>query len=122
MTEVHANLNDLAFRAESGDPSAQYSLGVIYLLGEAVGQDLAAANKWLGQAAHQQHPEAQVLAAKIAANPLAPLFPEPGNDNSANRSAYDAVIRSLGRIVRRREPAGRSAALSKFRIRFKVRF
>lgn len=46
--------------AERGDPSAQYSLGLLYYRGEGVLPDLAAAAKWYRRAADQGDPDAQL--------------------------------------------------------------
>lgn len=50
MTKLPINLGELAFQAEGGDKSAQYRLGVLFLLGESVEQDLDAAHRWLAKA------------------------------------------------------------------------
>jgi len=44
-------LTELAYQAESGDAQAQYRLGVLFLLGERVEQDLGAARRWFHAAA-----------------------------------------------------------------------
>jgi TPR repeat protein len=64
--QAEHTLSDLAFRAEGGDVSAQYRLGVLFLLGEVVEQDLHAAHRWLIRAADQQYPGALLLAEKLA--------------------------------------------------------
>ena len=58
---------ELAFRAESGDAGAQFQLGMLFLLGEGVDQDLAAAHRWMRRAAEANHPGAQILARRLAA-------------------------------------------------------
>lgn len=50
MTKLQINLGELAFQAEGGDKSAQYRLGVLFLLGESVEQDPDAACRWLEKA------------------------------------------------------------------------
>jgi TPR repeat protein len=45
---------------------AQYRLGVLFLLGDSVEQDLEAANRWLTRAAARQYPGALSLAEKLA--------------------------------------------------------
>jgi len=52
---------ELVFRAESGDVAAQYQLGVRFLLGDSMEQDLEAAYRWLALAAEGLHPDAQKL-------------------------------------------------------------
>jgi hypothetical protein len=50
VTKLQINLGELAFQAEGGDKSAQYRLGILFLLGESVEQDLDAAYRWLAKA------------------------------------------------------------------------
>jgi len=45
--------------AESGDPDAQFRLGVMFGLGLGVGQDYAAAVHWYKAAAQADHPPSQ---------------------------------------------------------------
>jgi TPR repeat protein len=125
MTEVQANLNDLASRAECGDPGAQYSLGVFFLLGEILEQDLEAAYQWLARAACRQHPQAQSLVGKLAPNQFVNLSGGRGKELSRHRSIYDEVVRRLCRLAwPPKQPDGQpqSGALSWIRVRFKIRF
>ncbi|MBB6143613.1 TPR repeat protein [Silvibacterium bohemicum] len=64
--QAETNLGDLAFQAEGGDASAQYRLGVLFLLGESVEQDLQAGHRWLTKAAENQYPGAVLLTKKLA--------------------------------------------------------
>jgi TPR repeat protein len=59
--------NELAFRAESGDAGAQFQLGMLFLLGEGVEQDLGAAYRWFARAAEANHPGARILVQRLAA-------------------------------------------------------
>ena len=52
-------LADRRARAEAGDASAQYNLGVMYATGRDVPQDDAEAVAWYRRAAEQGHTEAQ---------------------------------------------------------------
>jgi TPR repeat protein len=67
MVQAEIDLGNLAFQAEGGDAGAQYRLGVLFLLGDSVEQDLEAANRWLTRAAARQYPGALSLAEKLAA-------------------------------------------------------
>jgi hypothetical protein len=49
----------LAASAQSGDPEAQYQLGVLYLKGSGVERNPALAYQWIGKAAEQGYAEAQ---------------------------------------------------------------
>jgi TPR repeat protein len=125
MTEVQENLNDLTSRAECGDPGAQYSLGVLFLLGEILEQDLEAAYQWLARAACRQHPQAQSLVGKLAPNQFVTLSGGRGRELSGRRSIYDEVVRRLCRLAwSPKQPDGppKSGALSWARVRFKIRF
>lgn len=51
--------------AEQGYENAQYNLGVLYLRGEGVAQDRAAALHWLGLAAEQLNPAAIAALEKL---------------------------------------------------------
>ncbi|MFZ5654493.1 MAG: tetratricopeptide repeat protein [Pseudomonadota bacterium] len=51
--------------AEQGYENAQYNLGVLYLRGEGVEQDRAAALHWLGLAAEQLNPAAIAALEKL---------------------------------------------------------
>lgn len=64
MTKLQINLGELAFQAEGGDKSAQYRLGILFLLGESMEQDLDAAYRWLAKAG--QYNEAHLLVEKLA--------------------------------------------------------
>lgn len=55
MAKVRTGLSELAFEAEGGDAEAQYRLGVLFLLGESVEQDLEAAYCWLSRAAERHN-------------------------------------------------------------------
>ena len=66
MRQVEISLGELAFQAEAGDPSAQYRLAVLFLLGESVEQDLNAAYLWMAKAASGRHQGAQMLIASLA--------------------------------------------------------
>jgi TPR repeat protein len=66
MVQAETDLGNLAFQAEGGDAGAQYRLGVLFLLGDSVEQDLEAANRWLTRAAARQYPGALSLAEKLA--------------------------------------------------------
>jgi TPR repeat protein len=125
MTEVQENLNDLTSRAECGDPGAQYSLGVLFLLGEILEQDLEAAYQWLARAACRQHPQAQSLVGKLAPNQFVALSRVQSKEPSRGRSIYDEVVRRLCRLAwSPKQPDGppQSGALSWARVRFKIRF
>lgn len=65
MKQVDKSVAELAFQADSGDAEAQYCMGLIFLLGESVDQDLDAAYKWMARAASGQHAGAKSLAAKL---------------------------------------------------------
>ena len=64
MTKLQINLGELAFQAEGGDKSAQYRLGILFLLGESVEQDLDAAYRWLAKAG--QYNGAHLLVERLA--------------------------------------------------------
>jgi TPR repeat protein len=66
MKQTEISLGELAFQAEAGDPSAQYRIAVLFLLGEYVEQDLNAAYLWMGRAASGQHHGAQLLIESLA--------------------------------------------------------
>jgi TPR repeat protein len=66
MVQAETDLGNLAFQAEGGDAGAQYRLGVLFLLGDSVEQDLEVANRWLTRAAALQYPGALSLAEKLA--------------------------------------------------------
>jgi len=66
MKQVDINLGELAFQAEAGNPDAQYRMGVLFLLGESVEQDLNAAYLWMARAAAAQHQSALSLMNKLA--------------------------------------------------------
>jgi TPR repeat protein len=54
-------LTELAFAAESGDVNAQYRMGVLFLLGGRVEQDLKAAHRWFQAAAANGSGPAEVM-------------------------------------------------------------
>jgi len=64
VAKLQINLSDLAFQAEGGDLSAQYRLGILFLLGESVEQDLDAAHSWLKRAGRYRG--ADLMIEKIA--------------------------------------------------------
>ena len=64
MTKLQINLGELAFQAEGGDKSAQYRLGILFLLGESVEQDLDAAYRWLQKA--ERYQDAHLLVERLA--------------------------------------------------------
>jgi TPR repeat protein len=66
MRQAESTLGELAFQAEGGDAGAQYRLGVLFLLGESVEQDIEAASRWVTRAAASQYPGALALAGKLA--------------------------------------------------------
>ncbi|MFT4113333.1 hypothetical protein [Silvibacterium sp.] len=74
MTQSPIHLAELAFHAESGDTEAQTRLGILFLLGEEVQQDLEAALRWLEQAGGHQDaaPLAAGLRGYMAARPTQP--------------------------------------------------
>ncbi len=53
-------------QAEAGDASAQYRLGVLFLLGSGMEQDTEAACRWLLAAAEGHHRDAQALVERLA--------------------------------------------------------
>ncbi len=65
MKQTEINLGELAFQAEGGDPDAQYRMGVLFVLGESVEQDLNAAYRWIAKAAASQHSGARALLEKL---------------------------------------------------------
>jgi TPR repeat protein len=97
MTQVQTSLNDLALQAEGGDPGAQYSLGVLFLLGEGLEQDLEASYQWLARAACGQHPAAQSLVEKLVPRHFVANSREQGTDIPQRTSIYDAIVRCLRR-------------------------
>jgi TPR repeat protein len=66
MKQTETSLGELAFQAEAGDTGAQYRIAVLFLLGEAVEQDLNAAYLWMKRAASGQHHGAQLLIESLA--------------------------------------------------------
>lgn len=58
--------------AEAGNPDAEYSLGVMYYLGQGVTQDLVQAHRWLALAADQ----GKALAAEMRDVAAAGMTPE----------------------------------------------
>jgi hypothetical protein len=67
----------LALQAEAGDASAQYRLGVLFLLGSVINQDTEAACRWLLAAAAGNRRDAQALVERLA--PFYGNAIEPGN-------------------------------------------
>lgn len=65
MRQVDQSLAELAFQADTGDPHAQYCVGLVFLLGESVDQDLDAAYKWMARASAGGHAGAKSLAARL---------------------------------------------------------
>jgi hypothetical protein len=128
MTQVQVSLNDLAFRAEGGDPGAQYSLGVLFLLGEGLEQDLEASYRWLARAACGQHPGAQSLVGKLAPDRFVALSRGQGTEISTRGSIYDEVVRRLCRHAwSSKQPGSPTLADPRSRVRgrrprFKIRF
>ena len=59
-TQGAADLQALRQRAESGDPEAQFNLGVRYNDGQSVPQDDAQAAIWIRKAAEQGYADAQL--------------------------------------------------------------
>jgi hypothetical protein len=121
MTPVQANLNDLALRAECGDPEAQYSMGVHCLLGEVLQQDLEASYQWLVRAACGEHPAAQSLVGKLAPN----AFVVPSRGQGKRPSVYDGLVRRLRRLTRfpiQQDSLNPPSTLARARLRFKIRF
>jgi hypothetical protein len=53
------NLNAITQKAEGGDPAAQYELGIMYLLGDGVSQEIKAAKTWIVKSAEQGYAQAQ---------------------------------------------------------------
>ena len=104
--QVETSLGGLAFQAEGGDAGAQYRLGVLFLLGESVDQDLEAAYQWLSRAADGQYPGASLLAEKLAARLRSELEPKkrpirfPTETRSWFQSAFAAAA-TLGRNATR---------------------
>jgi hypothetical protein len=121
MTPVQASLNDLALRAECGDPEAQYSMGVHCLLGEVLQQDLQAAYQWLARAACGEHPAAQSLVGKLAPN----AFLAHSRGQGKRPSVYDGLIRRLRRLTRfpiQQDGPNLPGTFSRVRLRLKIRF
>jgi len=55
----YGDVNDCRAKAEQGDASAQYNLGVMYAKGQGVALDYKVAAKWYTKAAEQGHTKAQ---------------------------------------------------------------
>lgn len=66
MKSAEMSPYELAFQAESGDAGAQFRLGLLFLLGDKVEQDLEAAHRWMAEAARAGHSGAQILADRLA--------------------------------------------------------
>lgn len=71
---METNFGDLAFQAEGGSAEAQYRMGIWFLLGEPVEQDLEASFQWLAKAAAGDHPDAQSLVKELAR--CRPMMPQ----------------------------------------------
>lgn len=70
----HEPLTDMAFAAESGDASAQYRLGVLFLTGYQVDQDLKAARRWFQAAsANGSRPAEAMVRTTSQARPNLPI-------------------------------------------------
>jgi TPR repeat protein len=67
-------LTELAYQAESGDAQAQYRMGVLFLVGERVEQDLGAAGRWFHASALNGN-NAAVKMNQLSATPS--KIPEP---------------------------------------------
>jgi TPR repeat protein len=67
MNTPELSPDELAFRAECGDAGAQFQLGMLFLLGERVEQNLESAHRWIARAAEANHPSARILAQRLAA-------------------------------------------------------
>ena len=65
-------LTELAFQAESGDAQAQYRMGVLFLLGERVQQDLGAAARWFRTSAGSGNSAAEDVARVLPDLPASP--------------------------------------------------
>ena len=70
MSETES-LTELAFQAESGDAHAQYQLGVLFLSGERVEQDLDAARRWFHAAAANGNVGAEAMQKRLLQLPTA---------------------------------------------------
>ena len=96
---------ELALQAEAGDVSAQYRLGVLFLMGESVEQDTEAAFRWLMRAASGKQEAAHRLAAKLA--PLVDMAESEQSHGAKSRILLIASKLSLsGRSVVQRLNAG----------------
>ena len=47
--QLHKIMDELHARAKEGDAEAQYNLGVMYINGKGVRQDLTVAKEWFGK-------------------------------------------------------------------------
>jgi TPR repeat protein len=124
MTQVQTSLDDLTLRAEGGEPEAQYSLGVLFLLGEVMEQDLDASYQWLAKAACGQHPDAQLLVEKLAPRHFGAVSVGPGR----GKLWHDSIVRRLrGRIWSSKQSRSLTSEdplswIRGGRLRFKIRF
>lgn len=62
-------LTELAYQAESGDAQAQYRLGVLFLVGERVDQDMQAAGRWFQSSAANGNNAASRIGQLLATAP-----------------------------------------------------
>ena len=94
MTVNDSSQYALALQAEAGDVSAQYRLGVLFLLGSGMEQDTEAACRWLLAAATGHHRGAQALVER-----LAPFYRDTTDDREA--ATKPRVLRhTLGAFTR----------------------
>jgi TPR repeat protein len=76
-------LTELAYRAESGDAQAQYRLGILFLVGERVEQDLGAAGRWFHASAANGNNVAEKMNQLLTAASKAP---------APSRSPFSALL------------------------------
>lgn len=96
MTQPKPSLGDLAFRAEGGDVSAQYRLGVAFLLGELAEQDTDAAYRWLVRAAVGGNEGARALVERLIAGNLVSL-----EENNYSNTGSPVRGKQLSTVLRR---------------------
>lgn len=100
---LSAALSSLMAQAESGDPVAQRELGKLYLAGDGVIRDAAAAHEWLQEASVGSDPEAEYLLGTLyeAGDGIQqdPLLAMAWYMSAAESGQPDASLR-LGRIYR----------------------
>lgn len=112
MTQVGSHHSELTIQAERGEIGAQYSLGVLFLLGEGVKQDLEIAYHWLSRAA-SENKAAQSLVAKVA------VFHQPIRKELRRQFAFGILTKTSGlqtawRDSRELVRAKASRAISRF--------